>query len=193
MISPALFDSIPQCFVVGYELPMKFRAARIDRIPVGDVRDVVTEYLTQGRAGRVRNGVAPLMLGPARTWKTYGACWLVNQMATLYTKFVGVPALKFRLEQDTFSPETKRYLYPLMNARFLVLDDVTVIGPADTRVLSWLDAIVCHRFSHGLPTLYTGNLEVPNAADLEEVLRGMYGPRIARRMVDNAQGFTLLL
>ena len=33
MISPALFDSIPQCFVVGYELPMKFRAAQIDRIP----------------------------------------------------------------------------------------------------------------------------------------------------------------
>src|SRR5438128_118003 len=133
-----LFTAIPGSgFPVGFGLPKQFEAAALENVPPGLVRQTVDQYLAEGRAGKVQPGVAPLLLGPARTWKTYAACSLVRRMATFCVKFVEGPELAYRLEADAFSDGTKHYTAAMVDADFLVLDDFTVITQG-TRAGSFL-------------------------------------------------------
>lgn len=179
-------------FPLGFGLPQKFGTAVLENVPAGIVRDTMEQYFADGIAGRISNGIAPLLLGPARTWKTYATCGLIRRMATPYIKFVEGPELAYRLEADAFSDSTKAYTASIVRAHFLVLDDFTAIKH-ESRAGLFLQYLINHRFSRGMPMLCTGNLEVSSGTESEKALHALYGPLLARRFVDMSTGYRALL
>lgn len=175
---------------VGFDLPRPFQQAELALVPVLPMREMLEHYLAAGREGRLPAGVAPLLLGPARSWKTYASCALARQLCRMYVYFASGPDLAFRLDNRAFGASTQAYLTQLLNARFLLLDDFTAIQ--GTRAGTFFAQLVSHRFNSALPTLFTGNLQRTEQA-LETQLDALYGPLVARRIVDMSKGYQLLL
>lgn len=171
------------------DLPEQFRAARLKDAPDSPARDVAYKYLKDFWR-TASNGIAPLFLGSARTWKTHCAAAIarmVHEQLNIAVEFAEAPTLRHTLEALRFEDSTQKYTRRLLEVTLLVVDDFTVIKP-DGYVGSFLQTLCHNRFSRKLPTIWTGNVTLHEGAEFEELAR-LYGPMMARRLEDGSRGF----
>jgi hypothetical protein len=179
-------------FQAKLELPERFRSASLAGIEQADVAGVVAAYAKVFSKVAVQ-GIAPLFLGRARTWKSYGSAALVRHLWQRERIDVGwcccaseLPRLdRLRTDRDT----TKRIEW-LCRVPFLVMDDFNLVRP-DSWAALILQEIGVRRFDGLRPTLYTGNAVI--SKDDNSAIEKAYGPALARRIVDGSEGFRLVI
>jgi DNA replication protein DnaC len=173
------------------ELPKRYATARVADIRNPAVLGVSRDYCTQFDE-IARRGVAPLLLGPVQTYKTYAAAAVtryVHFYAQVPARFVSVPETFGRLERRRFDPAVEHELSRMKAVTFLVLDDFPLVGSGNYAA-AMLVEVVTHRFDAMLPTLMTGNLWV-SPEDVREVNQ-RFGPQFGRRLLDMSTGFAAI-
>lgn len=168
-------------------LPRRFEKPHPRELPQV-LRAVVLDYLTRFW-DTAPEGIAPLFLGRARTWKSYAAAVICGGAvhAQVPTDFVSCPSELLNLDLDRFSAESRSLVRRWEQIPFLVLDDFAVIRehsfPGQI-----LTAIAAARFDARLPTVWTGNLGSQKGAEFSDIAR-LYSPMLARRLEDGSKGF----
>jgi hypothetical protein len=165
------------------QLPERFRDAVLAEIPAQlGLRELALQYL-DGFWSLAPQGIAPVLLGPAGTYKTYTACAIVRRVgAHLESQFVSCPVEFATRALERYSGPTRQWIESLYSTPFLVLDDFLLM-----KVGSWesdvLRAILMARFDGLRPTLLTANAQ--DMARVEETC----GVTVARRVHDVAGDF----
>lgn len=188
-LSPSVRDEIERAkartvhpaFLPKLEPPARFADARPSEMPEGAVRACVERYLG-GFWPAVGRGAAPVIIGPAGRWKTYGA-WCIARWAKwmlLPTAFVECGPFFTDLDARFFSKGGLGPYRRAADAAFLVLDDFSQVKPG-SRGAELMANLVSERFSRYLPTLVTGNYPFSGEADLGR-LANEYRADFARRL-----------
>jgi len=138
-------------------------------------------------------GLGVLFLGRARTWKTAGAVSLAFALWKTYnipTRFVSMPSALLDLELDRFGPGTKATIAKWRTCPLLLLDDFGAAQPGSFGH-TVLQAILAARFDAQLPTLLTANISATKDTVTPDLAK-LYGPLLARRLLDASAGYTVL-
>ena len=138
-------------------------------------------------------GVGVLFLGRARTWKTAGACSLAYALWGTYsipTVFVSLPTELLALELDRFGSPTKQKILKWQTCPILLLDDFGAAQPGSFGH-TVLQAVLVARFDAQLPTILTANISTTRETVMTD-LTVLYGPLVARRLLDASTGYTVL-
>lgn len=193
--SPLLQFVEPHADLMGPSvIPSQFADATLGALPSAAIRKLLRSYGQQfwDVAGQ---GIAPVLLGPPATYKSYAAAVLVKQVeaAQLKAAWCTVPVQLTELERKRYEPKTDACITAWKRVPFLVLDDFGMI-----RVGSWQHDILCEiamaRFEARRPTVWTGNVLVqegearPNPRALIEQHLGI---QLARRLFERSEGFRL--
>ena len=171
-------------------MPQRFRAADSTELPQAGLCSIVGEYIEQFW-DLAPQGIAPLLLGPARTWKTHAAAAIANKVflaGRVPVEWVNVPDQFLTLDLNRYTDESRRMIARWKRVPFLVMDDFGVIekGSFGATVLA---AVASARFDSQRPTLWTGNVHTPSSAQLFKTLAQVYSPLFARRLEDGSRGF----
>lgn len=172
-------------------LPLRFAEAEVRKVMNPMCRTVADEYL-KAFWDAASQGIAPVLLGRTRTWKSYTAAAIVRRVvdvAQIPSAFV--ECLSDVVLLDRFREEDQRTIRKWQRVGFLVFDDVLSLK-ADSYGMDVVKAVVSSRFSEMRPTLITGNIDAVS----EEVfakISANYGSLLARRIQDGGSGFTALV
>jgi DNA replication protein DnaC len=88
-------------------------------------------------------------------------------------------------------PEVRRRIAYCKQVPVLVMDDFTEVV-RDSFGHKALDAIIVARYDTHRPTLWSGNMVLPQGHEWETV-HEHYGPLFARRLRDTSQGYTVIV
>lgn len=176
-------------------IPPKYQAIELGTLPPGSLRDTAYAYLNQFWT-IAPQGRAPAFFGRARRGKSETAAAIarvVNQNPTgrLDVLWGNVPEARWKVETNSFDASTRNMMDSWMTCSFLVLDDVQVVERR-SRFGFTFEALLSHRFDYLLPTLLTGNFDLPDG-DEWGALTDFFGPMVGRRVQDAAQGYTVLV
>ena len=173
-------------------LPPRFAEATFAQLPQIVVRDVVKDYLTQFWSVAPK-GIAPVFLGPARSWKTFGAVVIartVHANAGLGVEFVNCPRQLMKLDLHRYTELTRRTIRRWESVPFLVLDDFGVIEKGSFKA-DVLTALAANRFDMCRPTLWTANIDLVEGQEFDTIAM-LYSPLLSRRLQDCSTGFVAL-
>ena len=138
-------------------------------------------------------GLAPLLVGPPGVYKSYSAAVLAKQIhekACVRIAWCDVPVTLFQLERKRFQHATDELIDSWKQVPWLVIDDFAMV-----QVGSWQHGVLCevamHRFSHGKPTCWTGNIQF--ARGQQSALVDAVGAQLARRLMEGSEGFRLAI
>jgi len=175
-------------------LPERFKQAKLSDLPEGTLKDTAQDYLKQFLV-KAEQGIAPLFIGRARTWKTYAASVIANAVryeAGLEVGFVECPVELNALERVRFTTGTDQRIAEYQSVPFLVLDDFAEVrqGTYGEQVLL---EIVSARHARMKPTLFTGNIQLATGSNQFAPLVARFGPMFARRVADGSEGFRVAI
>lgn len=174
-------------------IPAAYRDVQWDALLPGTLRDTVLQYLQEFPTA-LQTGKAPLFLGQALQGKTTAAVLIaiaVMEQAQQDIEFVSIPEVRPTLEFDSFSSRVSNYVLRWMTVPFLVMDDFAVAQSGSKTAIA-LEAVITKRFNNLLPTLWTGNILLPDRDPFAPIAE-RYGALFARRLEQRAQGYTVLL
>lgn len=170
-------------------IPERFATAELAALPNTTVKDVVIEYL-KGFWEAAPLGIAPLFLGPARTFKTHAAAVIVRLAhlnAGVTAEFVSCPTQLVDLDLHRYSENTRKTVRRWQEVPLLVLDDFGVIERGSFKE-SVLTSVTAARFDALRPTIWTANLDLAVGREFEAIA-SLYSPLLARRLEDGSRGF----
>jgi DNA replication protein DnaC len=171
-------------------VPSQFEGAQLVTIPHANLRELVARY---GRAffEQASSGVAPLLLGAPGRYKSYAAALLATRIrdaALIPVGWCDCPVALSRFERNRYAAATDAQIEAWKVVPWLVLDDFGMVKEG-TWQMGVLTEIAFTRFDRGLPTCWTGNVEIgpdPHATLVETV-----GAQLARRMWESSEGYRL--
>lgn len=182
----------PHANLVGRDsVPAQFADVTLEGLRQVTLRSLVRSYGQQfWEAGS--QGLAPLILGPPATYKSYAAavlCKQIHQAAKVPTAWCTVPVDLTRIERKRYQPDTDALIDRWKTIPFLVLDDFAMI-----RTGSWqfdvLLEIAMARFEARRPTMWTGNVLLREGeSDPWPQIERLMGVQLLRRMTERSEGF----
>lgn len=187
-----LRDAIePSASLVGEApVPSQFKDARLSEITAKPLHSLLRKYGSEfWQAAAV--GVAPLLVGPPGTYKSYAAAVLCKQLhakVLIRTTWCTVPVQLTKLERMRFTATTDETIETWKSCPFLVCDDFAMV-----RINSWqhdvLIEIAMARFEAQKPTLWTGNVVL--APGNIQALTDAVGAQLCRRLLERSTGYRL--
>ncbi len=171
-------------------VPEQFKNATLANIPSEPLRGLLRRYGGEfwDAAGK---GVAPFLIGPPGTYKSYGAAVLCAQLHNrvgIRTEWCTVPVQLTKLERMRFTANTDDAIERWKTCPFLVCDDFAMV-----RLNSWqhdvLVEIAMARFEAQKPTLWTGNIVL--AQGNTQALTEAVGAQLSRRLMERSAGYRL--
>lgn len=176
-------------------LPERFKNATFEGIPDGKLKQTTEQYILRFGTELAPNGIGCLFLGRAGTYKTYSSAVIAKAVVKTHKTdalFVQVPLFVSRTERRRFDKQTDQIIRDMCRVPFLVMDDFSQIIPNSFGAGLMLE-IIEDRFSNLRPTLWTGNMEIPNiregAASIVHAISSNYGPSFGRRIVETTKGY----
>lgn len=173
-------------------VPTRFEGITLGDLP-DNLRSVSERYLAAFRAEASR-GIAPIMLGRARTWKTaatYALLQEIRQRFTLRCHVLSCPTDLMFLEFDRFNSDNLGFLRNMCAMPVLAIDDFATVK-VDSIAQQLLSTILTERHKACYPTIWNGNLVLPAGREFEAI-GVQYGAHFARRLEDGGKGYTVLL
>lgn len=177
-------------------VPGQFAEATLDTIPSRRMRELVRKYGANfWDAGG--GGIAPVLLGPVGTFKSYAAAVIsrqVRDVARVRTGWCTVPIDLTKLERSRYTDATDRQIQEWKEVPLLVMDDFGMV-----RVASWqydiLVEIAMERFAAVRPTIWTGNVLVDKVSPdgLRQTMTDMLGAQLTRRILERSEGYRLYI
>lgn len=174
------------------QLPRRFAEATLATIEEPTIAETASRYCQQFW-DVAPNGIAPVFLGKARTWKTYAACAVlrvVQSRGQLQGHFLQCAVDFPQADLKRYAPETEARIREWHRVPFLVVDDFACI-PSNSWAATQLVALAEARFAACLPTLYTANVLI-GRDDVKQVSAN-YGTVFARRLYDASAGFRVVI
>lgn len=182
----------PHANLVGRDsVPAQFTDVTLEGLRSSKLRALVRSYGQQfWEVGS--QGLAPLIIGPPATYKSYAAAVLtkqIHQAAQVPTAWCTVPVDLTRIERKRYQPETDELIERWKTIPFLVLDDFAMIRPASWQFDVLLE-IGMARFEARRPTLWTGNVLLTGGdTDPWPQIEKLMGIQLLRRMTERSEGF----
>lgn len=168
------------------DLPPRYAGARFSACPEGPVKDAIARYVRDFET-HAAAGIAPVFLGRARQYKSFGAA-LLAQHAWLQGLDTAWLAAR-RLATEDFDA-VRDLLQRLERVPFVVVDDFHVLRTAHQRQA--LEALLSARFDALRPTVFTGNVPI-QPKDYWAPLDTEWGPTFTRRLRDGGRGFIVFI
>lgn len=176
------------------ELPERFADAKLEHLPQGLLRNTVLRYLgAENLRTNIENGIGCLFIGKAGVYKTYAAAVLakeIHERLKLPVVFVQCPVFMGQCERNRFADSTEKRIRGLYHAPVVVMDDFSQIATGSFGAGLLLE-IAESRFSNLCPTIWTGNINVPEVS-AESLIQGIstqYGTSFGRRVVETSKGY----
>lgn len=171
--------------------PSQYATATLAGIVPPRLRSMVAAYGAQFWEVAAQ-GIAPLIVGPPATYKSYAAavlCRQVQEVAQVQAAWCTVPVMLTKMERKRYASETDDQIERWKDVPFLVVDDFAM-----ARVGSWqydvLVEIAMARFERQRPTVWTGNVLVSNPKqELREEMNRLLGIQLTRRVFERSEGF----
>ena len=181
----------PSPLLVGpAPVPEQFTNATLTDIPSDPLRGLLRRYGSEFWDAAAK-GVAPLLVGPPGTYKSYAAAVLCKQLhgkVGIRTEWCTVPVQLTKLERMRFTANTDDQIERWKTCPFLVCDDFAMV-----RLNSWqhdvLVEIAMARFESQKPTLWTGNVVL--AQGNTQALTDAVGAQLSRRLLERSVGYRL--
>ena len=173
------------------EVPKAYQHLTLEGIQSVRFQKLAKHYL-QNFWELAEAGKAPALLGRAGTYKTWTASVVatyIRDTALLDVAFMQCAVELQDLERRRFEPYVSLRLDWLGKVPFLVLDDFTKPRP-NSFAQDMLDGIVEKRYADGLPTLFTGNVQV--SKDDWTVVADQFGAGFCRRMREMTAGLAVV-
>lgn len=172
-------------------VPAQFADVTLDGLHNPGLRSLVRTY-GQRFWEVAEQGIAPLLIGPPATYKSYAAALLtkqIHQSAKVPTAWCTVPVDLTRIERKRYQPETDALIDRWKTIPFLVLDDFAMIRPNSWQFDVLLE-IAMGRFEMRRPTMWTGNVLLKDdETDPWPQIERLLGIQLLRRMTERSTGF----
>lgn len=176
------------------DIPARFQGATLDAVPSEALKRIARKYVAEFFTVAA-NGIGPLFLGRAGTYKTHAAAYIAQVVHNggIECRFVQTKLWLTQLELMRFGDPkaAARELRLVGEVPFLVVDDFATAVAAPSWQADALLTVAEARFSNLRPTLWTANVEITK--DDVSKLEGLYGVAFARRVMHASQGFSVLL
>jgi hypothetical protein len=165
------------------ELPPRFEDAAPLAIANESIRVAVELYIKDFWEMAER-GIAPVFLGRAGQYKTFGAACIARYVRyqQLPVRFVECGRFFMDLDSKFYQANGMQAYEEAATVPFLILDDFTQVK-AGTRSAELLANLLSERFSATLPTLVTGNIRGRDRKHGLELISEHYRPDFARRLL----------
>lgn len=180
-------------FLPPLNIPERFMSATPAGITHEGVHAAVERYVANFWEEADR-GIAPVFVGRAGQYKTYGACVIARyvQYQRIPTTFVQCGPFFTALDAAFYSKNGMQPYTEAVNVAFLVLDDFTQVK-SGTRPAELLGNLLGERFAAGLPTVVTGNIRGRDRNHGLGLIGEQYRPDFARRLLHGAGSYYVMV
>lgn len=182
---------------MNLELPLRYRDVTINQLHAGPLRSVVVDYLRSVKSF-VRDGLAPVFIGRARTGKTTAAALVARELDAchqLSVAWVNAPTWAGQFDRRRFEETTELQVRQWAAVDFLVMDDFSEVQPGSV-MGGVIRQLLAARFDAQRPTLWTGNILLgpgDPAQELYAEVSKRWSASFARRLQDGGERLTVVV